>query len=239
MSATCASVASAGWQQVKISASRSSGITVVLVVLARVLRRARAARVLRCERLLAPDPVDRAVARRRDDPGAAGSPATPSRGQRSAAIDEGVLDRVLGEVEVAEDAAEDRERRAPHSSRKSRASSSMRRLRRAIDERPNLDRRRTRRRDARRPLDRLVERLGLDQVVAAERLLRLGERAVGDERLAAADPHSGRGRRSAAARRRLTSLPSARMASGEREVLAADRCDRSRPSTALVPRPRR
>ena len=42
-------------------------------------------------------------------PGFAG---TPSRGHRSAA-DEGVLHRVLGEVEVAEDATEDRNRAGP------------------------------------------------------------------------------------------------------------------------------
>ena len=39
-------------------------------------------------------------------PGFAG---VPSRGQRSAAHDECVLHRVLGEVEIAEDAAEDRD----------------------------------------------------------------------------------------------------------------------------------
>src|SRR5262249_45056798 len=44
--------------------------------------------------------------------------------------------------------------------------------------------------------DRLVQVLGLDEVEAAELLLRLGEGAVGRERLAAADAHRrGRARR--------------------------------------------
>ena len=64
------------------------------------------------ERPLAPDPVDRPVARRRDDPGAGIArhavhrPALERRG-------EGVLHSVLGEVEVAEDADEDRDRTSP------------------------------------------------------------------------------------------------------------------------------
>jgi hypothetical protein len=61
------------------------------------------------ERLLAPDPVDRRVAGRRDDPGARiarRSLARPALGR----ADEGVLYRVLGEIEVTEDAAEDRDR---------------------------------------------------------------------------------------------------------------------------------
>jgi len=61
------------------------------------------------ERLLAADPVDRAVAGRRDDPGARvvrDAVARPALGSP----DEGVLYRVLGEIEVTEDAAEDRDR---------------------------------------------------------------------------------------------------------------------------------
>jgi hypothetical protein len=38
-------------------------------------------------------------------------------------------------------------------------------------------------------LDRLVEVLAVDEVVAADLFLGLGERAVGGERLAIADPH--------------------------------------------------
>ncbi len=60
------------------------------------------------ERLLAPDPVDRRVARGRDDPRARvgrSSVAWPPLRRP----DERVLHRVLGEVEVTEDAAEDRD----------------------------------------------------------------------------------------------------------------------------------
>ena len=100
---------------------------------------------------------------------------------------ERVLHRVLGEVEVAED-ADEVARTAPDSSRKS-----ARRRRRAgapapvasaiaIDG-PDLDRA-VACADGilRGPLERLVEVVALDEVEAAELLLRLGERAVGDER---------------------------------------------------------
>src|SRR5262249_32269372 len=56
-----------------------------------------------------------------------------------------------------------------------------------VHQRPDLDRALAGGRDLRRPLERLVERLCLDQVVAAELLLRLGERPVGDDLLAVAD----------------------------------------------------
>ena len=59
--------------------------------------------------LLPTDPVDGRVPRRRDDPGAGiarRSVARPALGRAH----EGVLHRVLGEVEVTEDAAEDRDR---------------------------------------------------------------------------------------------------------------------------------
>ena len=67
---------------------------------------------LACQRLLAADPVDRRVPGRRHDPGAGiarRSVARPAFGR----ADEGVLHRVLGEVEVTEDAAEDRDRACP------------------------------------------------------------------------------------------------------------------------------
>jgi hypothetical protein len=58
---------------------------------------------------LAADPVDRPIARRRDDPGArVARDAVP--GPALGRPDEGVLNRVLGEIEVTEDAAEDRDR---------------------------------------------------------------------------------------------------------------------------------
>ena len=61
------------------------------------------------ERLLSADPIDRRVPGRRDDPGtgiARRSVARPTLG----GANEGVLHRVLGEVEVTEDAAKDRDR---------------------------------------------------------------------------------------------------------------------------------
>ena len=42
-------------------------------------------------------------------------------------------------------------------------------------------------------LDRRVEVVGLEEAVAAERLLRLDERAVGGQRLAVVDADGGRG----------------------------------------------
>jgi len=58
--------------------------------------------------LLAPDPVDRAVSRGGDDPGA-GARRRALAGPALRRLDERVLDRVFGEVEIAEDAAEDRD----------------------------------------------------------------------------------------------------------------------------------
>jgi hypothetical protein len=60
------------------------------------------------ERLLAPDPVDRAVPGRGDDPGAGARRCAVDR-PALGRLDECVLNRVLGEVEIAEDAAEDRD----------------------------------------------------------------------------------------------------------------------------------
>ena len=67
---------------------------------------------LACEGLLTADPVDRPVARRCDDPRA---------GVRGRAVarppfgcdEECVLYRILGEIEIAEDAAEDRDAARP------------------------------------------------------------------------------------------------------------------------------
>ena len=64
---------------------------------------------LACEGLLAADPVDRPVAGRGHDPGArVGGDSVAGPALRC--LDERVLHRVLGEVEVTEDAAEDRDR---------------------------------------------------------------------------------------------------------------------------------
>ncbi len=79
-----------------------------LLVVWELLRSREQLRLAR-QRLLAADPVDRRVAGRRHDPGAGiarRSVPRPALGRP----DEGVLHRVLGEVEVTEDAAEDRDR---------------------------------------------------------------------------------------------------------------------------------
>jgi hypothetical protein len=64
------------------------------------------------QRLLAPQPVDRAVARRRDDPRARIGRDAVTRPALERCR-EGLLNRVLGEVEVAEDAGQDGDRAAP------------------------------------------------------------------------------------------------------------------------------
>ena len=64
------------------------------------------------EDLLAADPVDRSVPRGRDDPGAGRARHAVARPALEGGR-EGVLHRVLGELEVAEDAREDRDGTAP------------------------------------------------------------------------------------------------------------------------------
>jgi hypothetical protein len=59
--------------------------------------------------LLPAQPVDRRVPRSRDDP-SAGIGGNAVAGPSLRRPDEGVLNRVLGEIEVTEDAAEDRDR---------------------------------------------------------------------------------------------------------------------------------
>ena len=106
------------------------------------------------------------------------------------------------------------------------------------------------RRDARRgsspPSAGLVDRLALEDVVAAERLLQLGERAVRDERLVAADAHRRRGRdrvelvaadgTSCLARGRCTRPARAPARSGDRSahaaLLAVDQCQVLHPSSS-------
>src|SRR5437762_920536 len=68
--------------------------------------------VLACERLLAPNPVDGAVPRRRQQPGTGargGAVTRPALERRC----ECVLNRILGELHVAKGAREDRERAPP------------------------------------------------------------------------------------------------------------------------------
>src|SRR5712691_12881728 len=57
---------------------------------------------------------------------------------------------------------------------------------------PHFDRAVAGGRDLRRPRERLVERVGLDEEEATELLLGLGERAVRHELLVIADPHRER-----------------------------------------------
>ncbi len=65
-----------------------------------------------------------------------------------------------------------------------------------------------RRRDPRRNLQRLIEILGVDRIVADQRLAGFGERAVGRHRLAVLDPHGrcGRGRLQAVAALEIAAL---------------------------------
>ena len=99
------SAASAGWQQVKTSASRSSGIELTSSSSAGSASSRASSSALRSEGLLAAEPVDRPVPGRGDDPGA----GVRRRAVAGPALErgrEGVLHRVLGELEVAEDAGE-------------------------------------------------------------------------------------------------------------------------------------
>ena len=113
VSATCTSAAKAGWQQVKISRSMSSSSTLALAGLVgsrRVVQQfVRQFWLLAAKRDLPADPVDRLVASDIDQPGArigrriGGGPAL----QRDR---EGILQRVLGEIEIADEADQRRQR---------------------------------------------------------------------------------------------------------------------------------
>src|SRR4051812_46880662 len=72
--------------------------------------------------------------------------------------------------------------------------SPCRALGREDPDRPDLDASALRSRDLGGVADRLVEVLAVEQVEAAQLLLRLRERAVGDEALAVLDAHGRRGR---------------------------------------------
>ena len=133
------------------------------------------------ECLLAPEPVDRAVARGGDDPGARARrrPVARPALERDR---EGVLHRVLGELEVAEDAGECCDGTAPflpEDAADVRGQCSMTGL--SSTDGAEDDR------DAGRDRDRRVQVLGLDLHQPADLLLRLGEGTVRDERLAVAD----------------------------------------------------
>ena len=160
---------------------------------------------------------------------APGLSGTPRSGHDLERRDERLLDRLLGEVEVAEDADERRDgpplflaeqavddgvridgrrqvlgrlrvsvqRGRPIRSQSARGPDGLggrAHVARVLPDRPDLDRAVLGAGDLRRELDRLVEVLGLDEVEAAEGFLRLGERAVGRDRLAVPDPDGRRAR---------------------------------------------
>ena len=177
VSATRASGASAGWQQVKTRLSRSSGIE--LTSSSSSVRssssRARSS-VLRASvrsRRMRSIARFRAVVTIHAD----GLRGVPSRGQLLDRGREGVLHRVLGELEVTEDADQDRDRAAPFLPEAGSRRSFL------LDERPDLDRAGLRDGDPRRDVDRLVEVFALgDEVAADDCSFVSGERPVGHDR---------------------------------------------------------
>ena len=178
VSATCASTASAGWQQVKISSSRSSG---KVGLVHRVLRRRRHLAAACVFSASVRSRRSRSIARLRagrDQPGAGigrdavARPALGGDGER-------LLRGLLGEVEVAEEADQRGEHAAPL------VAEDLLERSLPLHDRAHLDRAaHARGRDPRRQLDGRVEVVGLEDQVAAERLLGLDERAVGGQRLA-------------------------------------------------------
>ena len=185
VSATCASVASAGWQHVKTSSSRSSGkVVVVHRVLHRLgdLEQAQLLGSVRSRRM-------RSIARLRAvvisqvaglDGHALARPALGGDRER-------LLRGFLGEVEVAEEADEGGEDAPPlvaeglledrYRSTIGRTSTAPPMLAAGI---------------LRGQLDGGVEVVGLEEAVAADRLLELDERAVGGQRPAVLHAHGGR-----------------------------------------------
>ena len=141
---------------------------------------------LRRERPLAPDPVDRPVAGGGHQPGArvlGDAVARPALGRDR----ERLLGGLLGEVEVAEEADQVREDAPPLVAEdllEDRYHSTIGRTSTAPPSRAAGI--------ARRELDRGVEVVGLEEQVAAERLLDRDERPVGGQRLAVLHPDGGR-----------------------------------------------
>ena len=111
MSATWPSSASAGWQHVKTSSSRSSGIVSSSTSSSQAGRYVEQPG-LRSERAVAADPVDRAVARGGHEPGAR-ILRRPVAGPALGGDRERLLGGFLGEVEVAEEADQACEDTAP------------------------------------------------------------------------------------------------------------------------------
>ena len=133
------------------------------------------------ENALTTDPVDGAVAGGGDDPGARvvrESRLRPALERRR----KGILHRVLGAFEIAEDAGQDRDAPRPLLC-VDRGNALGHRLISGRISRVPYSRRGNERGDA----DRLVEVGQVGDEHAAELLLRLGERPVGDDRLAVDD----------------------------------------------------
>src|SRR5215510_11248134 len=205
VSATCASVASAGWQHVKIRRSLSSGTgassSAVDSSMCRAISACFCTRRVRRRRpsmaLCRAVPISQAT-------GLVGRPAaghcSSAAANASCSASSATSKSPSRRISVA--------RIRPYSVRKI-SSMSMARWagyptgpQRARDwlfqsaelhDRPHLDRAaHPHRRDARRDRDRLVEVLGLDHVIAAQLFLRLGERAVRADRLSILGPHGRR-----------------------------------------------
>ena len=175
-----------------------------VVLLGRKRLQAREQLGLAGERLLTAEPVDRPVPGCGDDPGA-GVRRRPVAGPALERGRERVLHRVLGAVEIAEDAGEDGDGTAPFlpedraddlrqcsitglSSTDARKATGIRAAIAIASSRSSA----------------------LEHHDAADLLLRLGERAVGDDRLAVADAHGLRGRSGPRAPRRSRACRSGR-----------------------------
>ena len=138
------------------------------------------------EHAVAAQAVDRAVAGGDRQPGArVGRRAVPWPALGSGR--ERVLGGLLGEVEVAEEADQVGEDATPL------LAEDLLEQRLPLDQRPHLDgAAHPGRRNPRGDVERHVEVVGLDEEEAAHVLLRVDERAVGEERLTVLDAH-GRG----------------------------------------------
>ena len=204
VSATRASGASAGWQQVKISRSRSSGIALASSASGVLAPRRRAPRAPRARPLVLAASARGAAGRspccgRRVVIQAPGLSGTPSLGPALERDDERLLDRLLGEVEVAEDADQGGDRpprlvpeQAVDDARDCAVYDARLRARPGSSEpdavvvhhRADLDRRRPGAGIFAAHSSASSRSVALEQVEAAELLLGLRERAVGDDALA-------------------------------------------------------
>src|SRR5579872_1980236 len=175
VSATCASSASAGWQQVKISRSRSSSPNAAA---ASSVSTGAAWRSISTSDASCSCFERKAILRR----------IWSSARRRPTAISQarGLSGGASAQASAAAAKASSTQAAAPATL--IRPASAIHR-----PDRPHLDRTVLGGGDLGGDADRLVQVLGLDQVVAAELFAGLGERAVRGQRLAVADPHRGGG----------------------------------------------